>query len=255
MDTARYDLIRTIEERSLNAWPPLQQMLYDGWILRFANGHTKRANSINPVYPGIQPVGEKIKRCESIYQRQTLTPIFRITPLTDPQLDAHLDCRNYPKQDVVSVQICDLTNLQSNLSDLVQLSEHVTPDWFDGFTQFANVSEGDRLTLTAMLHNIIPQTCFATLFHQGSPAACGLAVVEDGYVGLFEIVTDPQKRRQGFAQTLISSLLHWAGDRGAKTAYLQVLTSNQAALNLYAKLGFRELYQYFYRTLNLRPLH
>ncbi|MDR2374804.1 MAG: hypothetical protein LBD96_00015 [Treponema sp.] len=40
-----------IEELSMNAWLSLQTLVYDGWIIRLANGYTKRANSVNPIYP------------------------------------------------------------------------------------------------------------------------------------------------------------------------------------------------------------
>jgi len=36
---------------ALTTWPALQQRLYDGWVVRFARGHTRRANSVNPLYP------------------------------------------------------------------------------------------------------------------------------------------------------------------------------------------------------------
>ena len=53
-------IITQLEELSINAWPSLQTMLYDGWVLRFSDGYTKRANSSNPLYGGVLSVDEKI---------------------------------------------------------------------------------------------------------------------------------------------------------------------------------------------------
>ena len=58
------DDILYIEERSLNAHPAIETQFYDGWVLRFAGGYTKRANSVNPLYVGALPLDEKIAFCE-----------------------------------------------------------------------------------------------------------------------------------------------------------------------------------------------
>jgi len=52
--------IQLYEELSLNAHPSLQTQVYDGWILRYANGYTSRANSINPLYQSTLDLQEKI---------------------------------------------------------------------------------------------------------------------------------------------------------------------------------------------------
>jgi len=57
------DLIRDIEERCLNACPPMQQVLYDGWVIRLADGYTRRANSVSPIYAGHIGPEEKIAVC------------------------------------------------------------------------------------------------------------------------------------------------------------------------------------------------
>ena len=46
----KHMLHRRLEEVAMNAWPSLQQMLFDGWIVRLAQGYTKRANSVNPLF-------------------------------------------------------------------------------------------------------------------------------------------------------------------------------------------------------------
>jgi ribosomal protein S18 acetylase RimI-like enzyme len=73
-------------------------------------------------------------------------------------------------------------------------------------------------------------------------------VVEAGYVGLYDIVTNAEHRRQGHGRRLIGDLLTWAKGEGAHMAYLQVMLNNEPALRLYAGLGFEEVYRYWYRS-------
>ena len=46
---------------------------------------------------------------------------------------------------------------------------------------------------------------------------------------------------------MCQALLAWAHHEGAHTAYLAVMADNAPAVHLYNRLGFREVYQYWYR--------
>ena len=65
-------LIQKIEELSMNALPGIQMNVYDGWILRFADGYTKRANSINPIYFSNEDLNNKIENAEQMYRKRKL---------------------------------------------------------------------------------------------------------------------------------------------------------------------------------------
>ncbi len=253
MDKTSYELIRTIEEISLNAWPSLQQILYDGWILRFAKGHTKRANSVNSIYAGTQNVHEKIKRCEQIYLNKNLTPVFRITPIAYPEnLDELLADAGFEKKDVSSVQVKDLVSFQPQTTSSAIIWTEFSQEWLDNFVHLIELPPQDWETLRTMLDNIASETCFAVLLKENQVVSCGLGVLERQYVGLFEIITAKDKRGKGFARELILNILDWAKKKGATKAYLQVVMNNEPALNLYSKLGFKEIYQYFYRIKGQR---
>lgn len=67
--------ITLYEELSMNAHPALRTQLYDGWVLRFSNGYTNRANSVSPIYTSHLPYEEKVVVCESMYAKQSLPTV------------------------------------------------------------------------------------------------------------------------------------------------------------------------------------
>ena len=98
-----------------------------------------------------------------------------------------------------------------------------------------------------MLHKIAPAHAFASIALDGQSVALGLAVAERGYVGLFDIVVDASVRNQGLGRRVVTRLLQWGRQQGANQAHLAVMCDNAPALHLYAQLGFKEAYRYWYR--------
>jgi ribosomal protein S18 acetylase RimI-like enzyme len=77
--------------------------------------------------------------------------------------------------------------------------------------------------------------------------AAGLAVAVDDWLGLFEIVVRPDRRRDGIGRDLTLSLLRWGRAAGARAVFLQVVNENAPAIALYESLGFAPQYTYWYR--------
>ena len=76
--------------------------------------------------------------------------------------------------------------------------------------------------------------------------ASGVAAYAEDWVGFRSIHVAPAYRRQGLALAVMDALLEWGAERGATTAYLQVLGGNAAAIELYAGLGFQTHHAYRY---------
>lgn len=239
--------IRQIEELSMNAWPSLQTLLCDGWVLRFADGYTKRANSVNPLYPCSADVTENIQACESLYRSKNLPVVFKMTRQVFPDgLDALLQTRGYESDRTTSVQLLDLARIDRH-SATSDMTEVLTDKWLEDYTQLSGVNVRYRSTLHQMLSSSCTSTGFFSIKGRSETIACGLGVVQDAFIGLFDIVTHADHRNRGYSQQLISDILTWGKSRGARTAYLQVMLNNPPALHLYGKLGFKEFYQYWYR--------
>jgi ribosomal protein S18 acetylase RimI-like enzyme len=83
-----------------------------------------------------------------------------------------------------------------------------------------------------------------TLILEASETARGLVAgvpdAEDpAIVHLMAMWVHPQFRRTGAADALVSALLAWALERGARRMQLMVIDSNERAQRLYARHGFR----------------
>lgn len=244
--------LRRLEEAGFNAWPALQTILVDGWVVRLADGYTKRANSANPTYPAADPdVAATVARCAAIYRERGLPPIVRLTSFgCPPGLDDLLAERGYRHVDPTLVMTRPLAGPMPEPRVAGELEAQAIEPWLERYVATSGAALERQATHAAMLGRIGGGACFGALrvAEAVEPVACGLAVVEGELVGLFDIVTDRALRGRGYGGALVAALLRWAAGRGAATAYVQVTAANEPALRLYRALGFAEAYRYWYRV-------
>lgn len=239
--------IHTIEACAFRAWPAPQAERHGDWVLRRAGGFTKRANSANAVAPQASFDGVQAA-AEALYARHGLPAVFRLTPLAAPEADAQLQAAGYTVFDPSRVMVLPLQGPLPPGAAHVEVATRPTPAWLDGFAAANGVPAQHQPMHHAMVRAIAQPTGFATLRQAGEAIGFGLAVRDHDTVGFYDIVIAPAHRRQGHAAVLMQALLRWARETGATWAYLQVRDQNPAARQLYAQLGFSDLYRYHYRV-------
>lgn len=103
----------------------------------------------------------------------------------------------------------------------------------------------------------IESECFGSKFHENFEALLQsssylylLAKCQDDIVGyggasiqyeqsdLLYVATKSEFQRRGIASLILKNLFEGAKERGAQKMFLEVEVDNQAAINLYKKLGF-----------------
>ncbi len=239
-----------LEKAAFAAWPALEIHEFGPWHLRFADGYTKRANSANLLANTDQLAPDMLAAIEAEYCQRNLPPIFRLASFAaNPAIDSMLTDRGYRLNDVTLVQTCSLSDSAFAGGDAAWSVDLLSIDeWFESFQTISGKVGAGQVTHLQMLQAIRGECAFAVLRQGKEAVCCGLAVVYDGYCGLFDIATAEHKRQQGLATRLCTELLAWGRQQGAGTAYLQVTAHNLAAINVYEKLGFRRAYEYWYRV-------
>ncbi len=141
-----------------------------------------------------------------------------------------------------------LDNLSSPQINSVIIAEHMNEEWLAHFCRLNHVKDHHKGIMERMLSNIITKKGFISLYDNDQVIACGLGIIEREYLGLYDIVTDLNYRNQGFGEEMILHLLQWGQEHGARYSYLAVVADNKPAQRLYAKLGYSEVYTYWYRV-------
>ncbi|MUG94238.1 GNAT family N-acetyltransferase [Scytonema sp. UIC 10036] len=242
---------RVVEEISLKAWPAFESINYHGWLMRFADGYTKRANSVTVLSHVDSDVEAKVTYCESQYQVRKQKPIFRLLSFTEPKLlDCKLAAKGYQLIDPSLVMGLAISGRVFN--DVPALNQENLNYWLVAYHDLIALGEQPSAIHRKILTTIQSETLFVSLKQNDKIVACGLGVLERGYLGIFDLVTSPTQRRRGYATAIIQGLLQWAIDKGAFFSYIQVVKANTPARNLYEKLGYEPMYEYWYRVSYLR---
>jgi N-acetylglutamate synthase len=239
---------RRLEELSLNASGGFQSLLYDGWLLGFRPGPTKRLRCVNAFYSTSLPLAEKVDYCVRFYQSVGLPAIFRMLPFSQPpELDAHLEKLGWSMFERTLVLRADMPTASTMpvVRDAVEIID--APRWVELTAGLLDLAGDPRLAAVERARSYPLPHAGAIIRHQGEVVACGLVKLEGAHAGLFALNTAPAHRRRGLGLAIVSALLADASRHGSRVAYLQVTADNEAALSLYGRFGFAPLYDYWYR--------
>jgi N-acetylglutamate synthase len=117
-------LAKRVEEACLNGGPALREVVFDGWLIRLADGHTRRTNSVNLLSRRALPLDHEIRYCETLYAAQGQQAIFCIPKHADPALSRALDHRGYgPPEDESCVLFADLAEASREPAGDIVLDE------------------------------------------------------------------------------------------------------------------------------------
>lgn len=239
--------VAALETAAFLSWPALEpEEDLQGWRLRFARGYTKRANSANSTAQAGALDAALLQVLEQRFAQRGLPPVFRLVEGVVPTgTQALLEVRGYRLVDPSLVLVRDLQE-----DDAAQMEPRQAADaagWLQTFVEVSGKPLQGQHTHLQMLQSIDAPCCWAVrIGADGQQQACALGVLAQGQLGLFDIATRAELRRQGLAARLVRQVLGWGARQGARCAYLQVLGSNAPALALYQKLGFRLAYRYTY---------
>ena len=241
------------EELQNNAFPALQNLMYDGWSVRFGGGFTYRVNCANPMYEERLPMAEKIGYAEGLYRDSGLSmAIFKLHEgMEADRLEAAeklLDTKGYATERRGNIFLCDLAAFSYEPKTAVNIQRQMDDAWLSGFLTMNGTQDAQREAAMAMLKNIRCPIFAASISEGGRMVACGLGVMERGNVGLYDIFVDAACRRRGLGADICAAIMNAGKSAGCGRAYLQVLSDNQGARALYRGLGYRETYEYWFRT-------
>ncbi len=236
-----------IEETCFNAFPALQQVIHGGWLLRFSEGLSRRANSVNPLRPECGDAAAVIAAADKLYHAQGLPTIFRVPSIADPALDDALAARGYTAEGESCVLYGGMDAVDASTDTAVQVLPRPGAEWLAAMAALQGHSPAQSDIYRRIVAGIAIPARFALLAVDGMPAALAYGALHNGLLCYESVVTDPRHRRQGLARRVIASLAAWAGDGGASGICLQVEAGNASARALYAGFGLTELYRYHYR--------
>lgn len=230
-----------LEPAFLAAWPALAVEWHGQWAARFADGYSKRANSVTCLGPDGDEA--RVERIAAAYAARRLPPVFRITPLAPAWLDGALARRGYAVVD--PVRFMTLSAAATAPDPDWQAASAATAEWCAGYAAASGIAPRHLPTMQAILARIVPEAVFGTLRLEGAPAGWALVVRDGPLAAIFDVVVRPDLRGRGLGRRLMAAVLAEAAGR---TAWLQVIETNAVACGLYASLGFTEAYQAHYRA-------
>lgn len=241
--------VRRLEAVGFRAWPAAT-VQYDGsWLCRLTAGHpSRRLNSINPLDPSdTRDIDIRLEKAAKRFADYGRPLLVRQTPLTPPELIAFMDAAGWADIGQTVVMMADLSTLSRD-EGMDHLPSRDVGRFVDARIRVAGDDLSLKPGLTEIINAIKPEAgLFIFEEPDFGPTAVTIAVQDNDLAGILQLGVAQERRGQGLGTAILHASLRWAKLKGARKAWVQVEADNAAALALYRRAGFRDVYGYSYR--------
>jgi hypothetical protein len=135
------DLLSRIEAAAVKAWPALETAEIGGWLWRYSNGGSQRANSVSAAAFDANDVEAAIEEAERRYGMRRAATRVQVSAVSAPaDLDDRLAARGYHRHDP-SVTLAKPVAPDVVLTARVTLAPEPSAEWF---ALYASVLTADR---------------------------------------------------------------------------------------------------------------
>lgn len=233
-----------LEEIAAKGWPAPATARIGRWLLRAADGWTRRANSVLPLGSPGMPHHHAITAAKEWYAERGLPLRFQIPVPGAEQLDEVLAAEHFLNDAASFMHVAPVGAVLANARPRpslppVDLQERPNAAWLEAFGASSPVAgvvlTGPRLP------------AFATVEMDGQAVGIARAVVDFDWLGITAVQVAPEYRRHGIGTHLMRAVAAWGRSNGARHSYLQVTESNKIAVNMYEQLGYVMHHEYHYR--------
>jgi ribosomal protein S18 acetylase RimI-like enzyme len=95
-----------------------------------------------------------------------------------------------------------------------------------------------------------PEQVFVSVVDGDRTVAVGRGSLGGGWSGVTAVEVDIGYRRRGLARLVLARTARWAAQRGARSMFVQVGETNDAAVRLYESAGFTRHHRYDYLIMD-----
>jgi N-acetylglutamate synthase len=230
-------LLLAIERAGVLAWPAVETHGIDGWLWRFANGGSQRANSVSTLDFHGADSDKAIADAEQRYRARGASPMFQISDVCAPSdLGQRLAARGYTSKDRCTTLIRSVPFDAANIGDGFEIFDRATDEWI---ACYASVITPDRRrTAPDILARVPRGSAFCAVRRRGRIVATALGVTHGGVTIAECVASLAEARGQGAASAVMRGLAAWGTAQGAHTVALQAVEHNAPAQALYRSLGY-----------------
>jgi RimJ/RimL family protein N-acetyltransferase len=227
------------------AWPSLEATEVGGWMVKRANGVSRRSNSANPLGPDARLDSSATAAIQAIYRAAGRPAYVRIPSMLDSGVDAGLEHAGWSFEGESITLIGPLDG--AGASD-AELWPSPSLEWLAASHEINGREAPLTEAFDAVLRRLQAPAVFTAVRRQDRIVALAYGVLHRGWLCVEAVGTGAPWRGQGLAAQAVSALMGWAAGQGAQGVCLQTEAHNHAAQALYRRLGIgRELHRYHYR--------